>query len=223
MEPRSLLVVLVLESCSMRIRVPASTTFRRWIIFACELESSRNVSFDTGKCRKPKSLRIVFIPVQAKEKCDKVMPLPTQPRAASVEDLVKIKSFLRENGLPDFGVDRCVRNFAIAEDENGSWVGVAGLELYGESGLLRSVAVDKRFRGRGCGRILVETVLGNAKDMGVKTVYLLTEGAAAYFEGLGFQTVDREDIDDAVRKSSEFTEVCCASAVAMRKAIGRAP
>lgn len=150
---------------------------------------------------------------------DEAMLLPVQPRTATAADLVKIKSFLGENGLPDVGVDGCVQDFVIAEDEKGRWVGVAGLESYGESALLRSVAVDERFRGRGHGRILVETVLGNARDRGIKTVYLLTGDAAAYFERLGFRTVDRKDIDDAVKKSSEFTEACCESAVAMRKAI----
>lgn len=145
---------------------------------------------------------------------------PTQPRAATAGDLMKIKSFLRENRLPDLGVDGCVQNFVIAEDENASWVGVAGLELYGESGLLRSVAVDKHARGRGHGRTLVNAVLGNARAKGLKKIYLLTDDARDYFQRLGFQIVDRKDVDDAVKTSLEFTEACSESALVMRKIIG---
>lgn len=110
-------------------------------------------------------------------------------------------------------------NFVVAEDKDGSWVGIAGLEVYGKGGLLRSVAVGKQYRGLGHGRKLVDAVLGNAKARGIQTVYLLTDSADAYFKGLGFEAVDRENIDEAVKASPEFTE-CCETAVAMRKTIG---
>lgn len=144
---------------------------------------------------------------------------PFRPRAATKEDLLKIKSFLEENGLPEMGVDGCLENFVIAEDESGSWIGIAGVEFYGESGLLRSVAVDRHSRGRGHARTLVNTVLENARDKGIKTVYLLTENREKYFEQLGFEIVDRDDVDDAVKTSLEFTEACPESAVVMRKVI----
>jgi N-acetylglutamate synthase-like GNAT family acetyltransferase len=144
----------------------------------------------------------------------------TRPRAATEEDLAKIKNFLRQNGLPDLGVDGCVQNFVIIEDGNGGWVAVAGLELYGESGLLRSVAVDEHSRGLGHGRVLVNAVLGNARAKGVKKVYLLTDDASDYFKRMGFQAVDRKDVDAAVKKSLEFTEACPESATVMCKVIG---
>ena len=118
------------------------------------------------------------------------------------------------------GVDGYVENFVIAENESGSWIGVAGVELYGESGLLRSVAVDRQFRGRGSGRILVNAILERARDKGIKTVYLLTEDADNYFKHLGFQIVDRKDVDDVVKTSLEFTEACPECALVMRRAIG---
>jgi len=157
--------------------------------------------------------------VWAKEKCGEAMLASTQPRPATKGDLPRILKFLQENGLPDVGVDGCVENFVIAENERGGWIGVAGVEFYGQSGLLRSVAVDKQSRGRGHGRILVNMILGNARDRGIKTVYLLTEDADNYFEQLGFQIVDRKDVDDVVKRSLEFTEACPECALVMRKAI----
>ena len=164
-------------------------------------------------------LRRLFISVQAEEKCDWSMSLPSGLRAATARDLVKIKNLLTENGLPDIGVDDWVQNFVIIEDGTGSWIGVAGLELYGQSGLLRSVAVDKRFRERGHGRTLISAVLANARARGLRRVYLLTDDASDYFERLGFQIVDRRDVDEAVKASLEFTEACPESATVMRKVI----
>jgi amino-acid N-acetyltransferase len=139
-------------------------------------------------------------------------------RPAMKGDLPQISHFLEDNGLPTSGVDKCVENFVVAQDKNGSWIGIAGLEVYGKSGLLRSIAVDGRFRGMGQGRALVNAVFRNAKSKGVETVYLLTDNAESYFGGLGFEVVDRKDVDEAVKVSVEFGEMC-ASAVAMRRAL----
>ncbi|MGA8904820.1 MAG: arsenic resistance N-acetyltransferase ArsN2 [Candidatus Bathyarchaeia archaeon] len=137
-------------------------------------------------------------------------------RPAVRGDLQQISHFLNENELPTVGVEKCVENFVVAQSRNGSWVGVAGLEVYGKSGLLRSVAVDQRFRGMGQGRALVDAVLRNARAKGLERIYLLTDTAQAYFSGLGFEVVGRKDIDEAVKASPEFPE-CGEGAAAMRK------
>ena len=163
---------------------------------------------------------MVFIVMQTDEGCGEVTLAVEKLRSATVSDLPKVKSFLRENGLPDLGVEECVRNFVIAEDETGSWIGVAGLETHGNNGLLRSVAVRKHSRGKGVGRALVNAVLANASARGLTNVYLLTDDASDYFERLGFRVVDRNDVDATVKTSVEFTEVCPDSAIVMRKTIG---
>jgi len=160
---------------------------------------------------------MIFIPVK-RTKPDLAMLADVHIRPAVKGDLAKIYRFLEDNGLPTSGVDKCVEDFVVAQDRDGSWVGIAGLEVYGESGLLRSVAVDGRFRGVGQGRALVNAVLKNAKSKGVETVYLLTDNAESYFGGLGFEVVDRKDVDEAVKASVEFGEMC-ASAAAMRKTL----
>jgi len=136
------------------------------------------------------------------------------------KDLPQMSSFLKNNGLPDAGVDKCLDNFLLAVDSNGSWVGLAGFELYSDRCLLRSVAVHEQSRSRGHGRTLIAAVLRNAKAKGAKTAYLLTEGASGYFKRLGFSVIDRKDIDEDVKTSVEFKELCPETAVAMRKVIG---
>jgi amino-acid N-acetyltransferase len=120
--------------------------------------------------------------------------------------------------LSTVGVESCYGNFVIATDEKGTWYGVAGLEIYGQSALLRSFAVNENFRRMGHGKSLVDAILRNAKQNGVHTIYLLTENAFDYFKHLGFDLVDRKDIDRAVMASLEFTQ-CRSTALAMRKAI----
>jgi len=148
-----------------------------------------------------------------------VMLAVNRLRSAAAGDLPKVKSFLTENGLPDLGVEECVRNFVVAEDETGSWIGIAGLETHGNNGLLRSVAVRKHSRGKGVGRVLVNAVLADARARGLMKIYLLTDDASDYFEQLGFQIVDRDDVETAVKTSVEFTEACPDSATVMRKTI----
>jgi amino-acid N-acetyltransferase len=142
-----------------------------------------------------------------------------QLRAAVTRDLAKIRSFLGKNGLPDVGVEAWIENFIVAEDQTGNWVGIAGLELYDKCGLLRSVAVESKFRSKGYGRIMVNAALANAEAKGLKKVYLLTDDASKYFERLGFRTVDRMEVDPPVKASLEFTEACCESATVMCKVI----
>lgn len=140
-------------------------------------------------------------------------------RTAIAADLPQIARFLEQNDLPTLEIQACLENFVVAKDQDGSWIGVAGFEHYGKSCLLRSVAVDKSFRGQGYGQTLVKSVLANAKTKGVKTVYVLTEDTSAFFERLGFGIIERKDVDEAVKKSPEFTESCCQSCTAMRRMI----
>jgi amino-acid N-acetyltransferase len=126
--------------------------------------------------------------------------------------------FLTANSLTTVGVEDWYRNFFIASDENGTWVGVAGYELYKQSALLRSVAVETASRRQGYGQVLVETVLADARKLGVHTVYLFTETAEPYFKRLGFEAVDRREIEQPVMQSAEVRERC-SECQAMRRRI----
>ena len=139
-------------------------------------------------------------------------------RQANPGDLSQIKSFLEENGLQTVGLDQCYLNFVLAIDERGSQVGVAGYELYNHIALLRSVAVQKDSRNAGYARVMVDTILKSVKQRGVDTVYVFTEGAEGYFKRLGFNVVERDQMDSAVKMSPEFTG-CCEHATVMRKTI----
>ena len=131
-----------------------------------------------------------------------------QLRHAGSTDIQRLTDFLTDNSMTTVGLQKCIENFIIAVDDKGSWVGVAGYEMYGRSALLRSVAVEKGSRNLGHGRALVEAVLAETRKQGVRTVYLFTESAEQYFKRLGFDPAERDQIDPAVKSSPQFTECC---------------
>lgn len=139
-------------------------------------------------------------------------------RPARKEDLVSVRRLLGDAGLPEAGVEEWLPQFVVAEQE-GRVVGVGGLELYGPSALLRSVAVRADRRGGGLGRELVDRLLAGARRRGIREVYLLTTTAENWFPRLGFAAVTRDEVPEAVRRSVEFTTACPASATVMRKSL----
>jgi amino-acid N-acetyltransferase len=138
-------------------------------------------------------------------------------RRAGRADHEAVATLLRNSELPTEGVAEWLDQFWVAEHQ-GRLVGVAGMERYGDGGLLRSVAVAPGWRGSGLGRALVDRVLEEGRAAGVRDVYLLTTTAEHYFPRLGFVCVDRETVPAAVRGSAEFTGACPASAVVMCRA-----
>lgn len=137
-------------------------------------------------------------------------------RPASKKDLGKVRELLTAARLPLDGVSDCIDKFIVAESD-GSMVGSIGLERYGDYALLRSAAVAESYRGKGVGHKLVDALLARAASDGVKTMYLLTTTADAWFPEFGFATIDRSWVPDAVMASREFKGACPATATVMRK------
>jgi N-acetylglutamate synthase-like GNAT family acetyltransferase len=68
-------------------------------------------------------------------------------RSATAADLPAVLDLLGDAGLPTDGlVAEALPDFIVAEG-NRQLVGVAGLEVYQESALLRSAAVEESWRG----------------------------------------------------------------------------
>jgi amino-acid N-acetyltransferase len=139
-------------------------------------------------------------------------------RTAQPDDLPEVLSLLGKADLPTVGVADSFSHFIVAESD-GDLVGVVGLELYGESALLRSAAVEESWRGTGVGRLLVERALDLARERRIEDVYLLTTTAEEYFPKFGFACVRRDAVAEGVRSSVEFQGACPAAAVVMRKVL----
>jgi len=143
-------------------------------------------------------------------------------RPASPVDCDAVLALLQRCELPIAGVaDHFPRGYVVALEPDGSVVGVAGVEDYGEYGLLRSVAVDPGARGRGIAERLLATCIRQTTGAGKTALYLLTTTADSYFARHGFERVERDAVPGAIRASSEFGETCPASATAMVRALGK--
>lgn len=139
------------------------------------------------------------------------------PEPARRDDLDAVIALVQAAGLPAAGIaDAFPGGYAVVRDGT-ELVAVAGLEVHGDAGLLRSVAVAAPQRAGGLGRQLVEDRLHAAREHGLRAVYLLTTTAADHFRRLGFEDARREDAPAALQRSSEFTSVCPASATCLVK------
>jgi N-acetylglutamate synthase-like GNAT family acetyltransferase len=129
--------------------------------------------------------------------------------------LVAARALLDEQHLPTDDLDdpEVALFGAFAE---GALQGVIGLQRCGELALLRSLAVTPAQRGRGLGEALCRHVLARAAARGLTGTYLLTTGAAGYFERLGFVAVERAATPDAIRGTAQFSGLCPASARVLR-------
>jgi amino-acid N-acetyltransferase len=143
-------------------------------------------------------------------------------RSAASRDLIAIERLLEANKLPLVGVREGIDDFLVAE-RDGVVVGVIGLEIYDDRGLLRSAAVDTDDRGSGVGAALVGAVIENGRARRLKELVLLTTTAEDWFPRFGFVTIARDETPIAVRQSAEFTGACPASATVMHLALGPAP
>lgn len=141
-------------------------------------------------------------------------------RPAGPADLTWAFRLLERADLPTAGVAEHFGRFVVAEQE-GRIVGVAGLEVHGDAGVLRSVAVAPALQGTGLGRRLTEAILASVRDSGLRRLYLLTTTADGYFPRFGFRRIDRGEASPEVQGSVEFSEACPASAVAMVLDLGR--
>ena len=133
------------------------------------------------------------------------------------EDLDAVLALLSEASLPLDGVAEHFANFLVA-DLGDSIFGTVGLEVYGRSALLRSLAVDSRCRGQGLGSALTDRMLTEARSRGVERVFLLTETAPEFFAKFGFKRIERDGADEAIHQSVEFQAACCESAICMQLA-----
>jgi amino-acid N-acetyltransferase len=145
------------------------------------------------------------------------MALHAEP--ARTHDLSEALALLARSQLHEQDVAERWGHYFVVREDDGRVVGVAGLEVHGQDGLLRSVAVDADYRGQGLARELVEAALERARVLRLRAVYLLTTTARDYFVRHGFADCAREDAPAALRESWEFRSGCPKTAVLMKRPV----
>lgn len=133
---------------------------------------------------------------------------------SSGNDIAAAIGLLETNNLPVEDIQEGTQQFFLAETDIET-AGCVAIEYYGESGLLRSLAVRNDFRNRGIAEQLVDIIVQEAKAKGVTRLYLLTTTTDKYFARLGWQVIDRNRVPATILASSEFASVCPSTAVCM--------
>jgi N-acetylglutamate synthase-like GNAT family acetyltransferase len=146
------------------------------------------------------------------------MTLHAEP--ARPHDVKDALDLLRRLGLPETDVAERWGHYFVVHEDDGRVVGVGGLEIHGDDGLLRSVAVNVDYRRQGLGASLVEAAIERAKRLELRSVYLLTTDARDYFARQGFAPCPREEAPPAIRESWEYTTGCPSTAVLMKREVG---
>jgi amino-acid N-acetyltransferase len=126
-------------------------------------------------------------------------------------------NLLQDQQLPVSDIDGDKLLYAFMQGDK--LIGTAGLEIFDDCALLRSVSIEKNEQGRGFGLQLNEQLEQYARDSGIICLYLLTTTANDFFEKQGYCVINRNDVPEAIKQTAEFVSLCPSSAIVMKKEI----
>jgi UDP-N-acetylmuramate: L-alanyl-gamma-D-glutamyl-meso-diaminopimelate ligase len=107
-------------------------------------------------------------------------------------------------------------SFFTLRNEKGL-AGCVALEVLGDDGILRALAVDPESRGIGYGWMLADMAVSHARYRGVRRIYLLTATATDFFAAkVGFRIIDPSTVSARVSASAAFAQSGDAKLVSMR-------
>ncbi len=136
---------------------------------------------------------------------------------ASSGDEPWIRQLLTLCGLPHEDITpQHLRHF-WAMKEKGQIIGVIGFEVFRSLALLRSLAVDPRFRKQGIAGQLMNKAEDYAVSLKIEAIYLLTVTAESFFLKRGYQRIERSLAPPAIEATAEFQGLCPVSSVLMVK------
>lgn len=138
-------------------------------------------------------------------------------RFSEPSDLINVENLLEMLHLPVEGVTEQFENYLLLFNSS-KLIGCAGLEKYGQFGLLRSVAIKPEFQNKHLGSIMVQKLeeFGKLKN-NITEFYLLTETAEKFFTKHGYEVVSREFVPSEIQNSFEYSTACKISAIVMKK------
>ncbi len=133
------------------------------------------------------------------------------------EDEPRVRQLLTLCDLPEADITpEHLRHFFVLRDK-GKIIGTVGVQILGRFGLLRSLAVEPGYRGRGSASRLAEKAEQYAASLNVQRLYLLTMTAEGFFLKRNYQKVQRNSAPLPLQETSEFKNVCPVSAACMAK------
>ncbi len=129
----------------------------------------------------------------------------------------EIKELLADSDLHHEDISPQMLNHFLLGLDGPRLVGVIGLEIKANNALLRSLAVDAKFRNRGIATELVRRIEDYARSLKIDSLYLLTMTAEQFFKIHGFYYAQRNSAPAAIQETTEFQSLGPASAICMTK------
>lgn len=125
---------------------------------------------------------------------------PPVIRAAVLADVARMEALMAPfvstgDLLPRSNYDLCrhIKEYVVAEDADGAIVGTASLKVYSTTlAEIAALAVHDSQQGRGVGRALVESLLEDARALGLREVFGLTR-KPMFFLRLGFRPAEKAE------------------------------
>ena len=135
-------------------------------------------------------------------------------------DFAAVRDLLARCGLPTEDVREAPGACQLAWLEDGALIGTVGVDVSGDLALLRSLAVEPAWRGRGLGRALTAEAEARAIAAGARTLVLLTGTADALASACGYEATSRCALGDGAAAFRQFAAGCCAEARCYAKKVG---
>jgi amino-acid N-acetyltransferase len=123
----------------------------------------------------------------------------------SPKELKDVRTLLLSEGLPVETILNAPIVFYQLVTETGARIGWGGIEVHGSHGVLRAVLIKSALRKTGAGRTLVKAIIDDAKNSGIKKLWLLTTNAEVFFAKMGFNHAIRDDAPKDIKDCEEFT------------------
>jgi len=121
-------------------------------------------------------------------------------RKARIEDIVQIQKLINQFAKQELMLPRSLlnlyeslRDFLVCE-LNHRIVGCCALHIAWKDLVeIRSLAVNRRYQGRGIGRQLISAAITEAKELGCQAIFTLTY-IPDYFKKSGFRKVSKDKL-----------------------------
>lgn len=141
-----------------------------------------------------------------------------QYQQAQASEKEAIQDLLMACELPGEDIGEHLTHFILAKDGK-TLIGTIGLEVYDDIALLRSLAVNPNYRGKGIGQALYARIMDYAQSHTIREIYLLTLTAEEFFAKRGFEIANRQDLPPAIKATKEFRGLCPDTAVSMGRKV----
>lgn len=172
------------------------------------------------KLCRPSDVVMDLLPSLPARRIDKEEGVPFLQDIAVDSQHAGLCDALRGAGLPTDDLAESGGRFFAYRSLDGETLGFGGFEGTGEHALIRSVVTLPAARSKGLGRNIVPLLLFRAQEAGARQAWLLTTSASGFFTRLGFQTVARANVPEAILATRQAASLCPASASIMTLRIG---